>query len=484
MFLLERVRQFLRQHTLAGPTTRVLAAVSGGSDSVALCHLLRELSATGDLHLVGVAHFNHQLRADAGRDEEVSASVAAAVGVPWIGGCEDVKDRARRERCSTEVAAREARYEFFERARQQSAADVVALGHTRDDQAETVLLRLLRGAGPRGLSAMHPRRGTVVRPLLDCRRGELRAYLEGRRVPWIEDETNLDTGIPRNRVRAELMPLLVARFNPGVVDALANQAELAREMWSWLEGEAATFDAAASGQQLPASPATDLHRELSVDQLRQAPVALQRLILWRAMNEVSGGRTVPFAHVDAALGLLGVESGTIDAPGHRVHRLGGCLVLTGRPSDTHGRWAPHRGQATSFAYPLSIPGEVEIAEANCSVSVEVVPAAAGLDAHGRAGVGSMAIVGPERCPGGLVVRSRRPGDRFRPAGGRGQKKLQDYFVDCKVARTGRDRVPLVVDRETDRIVWVAGYVLDEAFRVTNPSQSVLLLRLKLLGGCA
>src|SRR6266404_4644303 len=167
MDLLARIRRFVRQHALFQRDTRVLVALSGGSDSVALAALLRELDASGDVCLVGAVHFNHQLRDEAAqRDEEFSASVARSLDMPFAADREDVRARARGERRSIEDAAREARYGFFERARRQFDADVVAVGHTRDDQAETFLLRLLRGAGPRGLAAMYPRHGTIVRPVL------------------------------------------------------------------------------------------------------------------------------------------------------------------------------------------------------------------------------------------------------------------------------------------------------------------------------
>src|SRR5207237_6429780 len=143
-------------------------------------------------------------------------ALANDLGFPIVVDTEDVAARARRERRSLEDAARAARYEFFDRARERLNAQVVALGHTRDDQAETFLLRLVRGAGPRGLAAMHPRHGFIVRPLIDCRRGELRAYLNEQHVSYVDDETNTDVAIPRNRVRAELIPLLESRFNPGI----------------------------------------------------------------------------------------------------------------------------------------------------------------------------------------------------------------------------------------------------------------------------
>ena len=214
MDTLARVRQYIHQHDLIGADTRVVAAVSGGSDSTALAHILHELDAEGAGQLVGLAHFNHQLRESAANDERCAAAVAEAIGVPLFVEREDVAARARRDRRSIEDAARTARHAFFDRARHHFSADRVALGHTRDDQAETVLLRLIRGAGPRGLAAMYPRKGHIIRPLLGVKRDALRAWLGERHVPFVEDETNADVSIPRNRVRAELLPLLTARFNP------------------------------------------------------------------------------------------------------------------------------------------------------------------------------------------------------------------------------------------------------------------------------
>ena len=231
----DNVRSFARRHGLFPPGTRVVAAVSGGSDSVALAHILRALERAGELRLVSVAHLNHQLRETAGRDEQAAIEVAAALGVPAFVERADVKGRASRDRRSLEAAAHAERYEFYERARLHAHADSVALGHTMDDQAETVLLRLLRGAGVQGLAGMYPRRGTVVRPLLGCRRSDLRTYLRERRLTWVDDESNADVAIPRNRVRVELVPLLQERFNPAIVDILADEAALARETWEWVK---------------------------------------------------------------------------------------------------------------------------------------------------------------------------------------------------------------------------------------------------------
>jgi tRNA(Ile)-lysidine synthase len=484
MDLLSPVRRFVRQHNLIRPDSRVLAAVSGGSDSMALLHVLHALSARGEFQLAGVVHFNHQLRASADADERFVVRAGEALGLPVFCDRADVAARADRERQSIEAAARAARYEGFSRARRQTGADLVALGHTKDDQAETFLLRLLRGAGPRGLAGMHPRNGPVVRPLLDCRRAHLRDWLGAHDIAFVDDDSNADVGIPRNRVRAELLPLLESRFNPAIVDVLAGEASMARDLWEWQEAAAAEL----AGRLVRAVPTEGraATREIDVAALTDVPLVLRRAVLWRVMTELAGARPIEFDHVEAALRLTDEADGAgIDAPGQRVQRKGGRLVLTGRTAGAAGR--ARTKEPNLFRYSLSIPGEVELPEAGCRLSVEAI----GADRDGaavRAVVGNacgtaVAAVRGDLCGGSLVVRNRRPGDRFRPIGLDGRKKLQDYFVDRKIAREARDTVPIVVD-ETDRIVWIAGYEIDEAFRVTDPAQAVLILKLKALGGSA
>jgi tRNA(Ile)-lysidine synthase len=459
MQLLARVRRFLAQNGLFHSGSRVVVAVSGGSDSVALAHVIAELHAAAECRVAGVAHFNHQLRATADRDEQFTRGLAESCGWPVIVGREDVRSRSRREHRSIEDAAHAARHEFFDRACAELNGDVVALGHTRDDQAETFLLRLLRGAGPKGLASMHPRHGFLVRPLLSCRRVELRAYLDRQSIPYVEDESNLDPSVPRNRIRAELLPLLERDFNPAIVDVLADEALLLREIWDWIERGTADARSSAAG--------------LDVAELTSMPPPLRRWVLWRAMQSMSHGRPVLFRHVEAGLDLLrSSESRSIDGPGHRLERVGEKLVLTRRePGERIGsRSVP----VNAFDYPLRVPGQVQL-------PAGIV--AAEPDAHtvDPALLGSNAVaVRRDRCLGQLRVRNRRPGDRFQPIGLIGRKKLQDYFVDRKVARRDRDGVPIVVD-ESDRIVWVAGFGIDEAFRVTDPAQAVLILKFQSWG---
>src|SRR5580765_2800640 len=438
MSVVDRVRQTIRQHDLARAETRVVAAVSGGSDSVALAHILRELDAAGELRLAGLAHFNHQLRAASDSDERFVAALGASLGVPVHADRDDVAARARRERRSIEDAGRVARHAFFTRARALAGADVVALGHTRDDQAETFLLRLTRGAGPRGLGGMYPRNGDIVRPLLTCRRAELREWLSVRSLPFVDDETNADVSIPRNRVRAELLPLLEKRFNGGIVDVLADEADLARESWQWMDATAG--DIAARLVRQIAARGTELVYEMDVDELRGLPLALRRAVLWRAMSSVAGLRPIAFGHVEAAIRLTDqMGDDRVDVPGQRLERIGSRLVLRGRSADTVGRGVAK--ETNLFRYPLSIPGEVVLPEAGYLVSAEALGAGVSHEhvsaVLSNGGLGTVdrhvAVVRGDLCAESLAVRNRRPGDRFRPIGLDGRKKLQDFFVDRKVA---------------------------------------------------
>jgi len=477
MKVIETVRRTIRQHDLAGARTRVVVAVSGGADSVALVHLLRELDAAGELVVAGLAHFNHLLREDASRDEAFCVALASACGIPVLVEREAVRTRAEAAGQSIEHAASVARHEFFGRALTHFVAERVAVGHTRDDQAETFLLRLLRGAGPKGLAAMHPRNGEVIRPLLRCRRADLAEYLDQRGIAHVEDETNADVGVPRNRVRAELLPLLEDRFNPNVVDVLADQAELARQEWLWMESELALRNL-EPGTLEPGSlePGMLQPEALSLDvaALERAPVALRRFAVWKMMMRIAGGRPVSFDHVDAAMHLIGKEVSTaaLDGPGQTVQRIGARLVLTKRARRNSRAQPP-----AAFWYPLHVPGEVQVTEAGCVVAAAYVAGSGMEAARAVAGNREIAVVAGDFSADALSIRNRRPGDRFSPPGLVGRKKLQDFLVDRKVPRAARDGVPLVVDRN-DRIVWVAGHEIDRAFQVTDASQSVVILTLR------
>lgn len=482
MSLRARALETIRRHGLARPGDRVLVGVSGGADSVALCLLLRELERDGMLTVAGIAHLNHQLRgAEADEDEVFCAALAARLGVPFVAERIDVAALARAGKRSIEDAARVARYSFFERAADALSADVIAVAHTKEDQAETFLLRLLRGAGTRGLASIQPRAGRVIRPLLDVERAALRQYLAALGEPFREDATNADVAIPRNRVRHELIPYLESHFSPGVTDVLARDAALARQDEQFLRDQA--IELAARIVLTDVAAVT-----LDADGLRHAPRALSSRVAQAALQRLAGPKSINFDHVERLLALALQEKpggagqgGAVSLPGQYALRTGNTIVLRPALSRVEGAGrGPGTMHANSFVFSLSIPGEVELRPQGVTVQAELsAPGADGgrLKSGKWAGRGAEVGVAADTLQLPLAVRSRRPGDRFRPLGAPGRRKLQDFLVDRKVARAERDSLPLVVDGR-DRIVWVVGQSVAEDFRVTDPSQGVLLLKVR------
>jgi tRNA(Ile)-lysidine synthase len=466
MSLADSVLHTIRRHGMMPRGGRVLCALSGGADSVALLHLLLELQELGELVVAGAGHYNHGLRAtDSDGDEAFCRALAESLGIHFEAGRGDVRAIARSQKRSIEDAARNARYEFLAEAAARVEAIAVATGHTVDDQAETFLLRLLRGAGTRGLGGIRPKAGLVIRPLIDVRRAELRGYTTDRALAHREDATNLDLAIPRNRVRHELIPYLERDFSPGIVEVLAREAASAQEDEDKLHAEA--IDLAASIV-LTIKPTT-----IDAEALSRLHPALAARVAREALRRLGGHRFIGFEQVKRFLEFAAAaEVGSaLSLPGQQVRLAGdsssGRLVEL-RPEPARG--VP-RNTENRFRFPLSIPGEVVLAPQGLAVSAEWPR-----PGSGEAGY----LVGGIKLP--LAVRSRHPGDRFTPPGlGGRSKKLQDYLVDRKVPRAERDLLPLVVD-DDNRIVWVVGHGVAEVFRAAGPSHGVISLKARRLGG--
>jgi tRNA(Ile)-lysidine synthase len=319
-FLHQQIRRTIRRHGLWPTGARVVIGLSGGADSVALTLLLQELSALDGFAVVSLAHLNHRLRSTAARDEEFCRDFATRVGIPLTVESIDVGTYASTQRLSVEEAARRLRYDFLHRVADSLSADRIAVGHTRDDQAETYLLKLIRGAGLKGLGGIYPRRGKVVRPLLDIGRAELRRYLDSRGEKWVEDETNEDLANPRNRIRHCVLPELDAVGGASSVPAIARAAAIGREDGQWLD-ELSEGRFAALAAQVPNGV------EIDAAGLFAEPLPIRRRIVLTALRLAAPNREIGLEHVDVALDVAAGESAGADVPGSRLELRRGKLVL-------------------------------------------------------------------------------------------------------------------------------------------------------------
>ena len=462
--LISRVARTIRRAGVDGPATRVAAAVSGGADSVALVWLLKTLANSGRLTLSGIVHVNHQLRgAESDADEVFCRDLAARLHVPFISTPVDITALARANRTSIEATARKARYEFFEYAADELGAHVVATGHTQDDQAETVLLRLLRGSGNRGSSAIRLRRGRIIRPLLSCGRASLREYLQLLKETWREDASNEDVSLPRNSLRRDVMPRLADVF-PGGVRALARFARLAADDEDFL-----TKVAIKSRRKIVLSSENPTREVVDAVEFRALPGPIARRVIRETAAKVASNAALSARHLEAVCRLVTTDkpSGHLDLPGLTADKVGSAVTL--KPADLVRRreWTawPERQ--------LPVPGSVEVPEAGITVGARPVTDSARPVSNSAEAVAIRAA--SATLP--LVVRNRRPGDRLQPLGAPGRRKLQDVLVDRKIPRVERDDVPIVTDA-SGQILWVAGVAIAEMCRVTTPEDGMLILELR------
>lgn len=445
------------------PGERVLVAVSGGPDSLALLDVLYRLRGTLGIEL-SVAHLNHLLRGrEAAADAAYVARLAERYGLPLILEECNVRDAWRERGGSLQAVAREMRYRFFERAAEETGAARVALGHQADDQAETIVFNFLRGTGIAGLAGIPPVRDRYVRPLLAERRRTIEAYCRERGLVPRTDASNVKPVYTRNRLRLELIPHLEREYNPNLVPTLLRMAEVLRE-------EDALLDAEASRALAAVMRASDDEGGVALERrpLLELPPALQRRVVRGAWEALPGGAELPFDHVQRVLDLARRPrgGGRVELPGGaRLTREGDRLVL-------------RRGDGevpVPFSYPLAMPGETAVPEAGMVIIATMTEAADSLpDPRLLAPRGT--VLDLDRLVLPLTVRSRRPGDVFRPSGG-GTVKLKKFLIDAKVPRGARDAIPLIVDAE-GCIAWVAGLRTAEFCRLTPRTRYALILEVR------
>jgi tRNA(Ile)-lysidine synthase len=478
--LLKKVYLTIEGYDLIRRGETVLCAVSGGADSVAMLQLLRELNEVQQLEWkLHVAHVNHGLRGKASdEDEEFAKGLSEKLKLPFHATRVDVEGLHRKERMTVEEAGRELRHAFLQQKAAELGAQKIALAHNLDDQAETILHRILRGTGLRGLKGMAPIRVIsrkqdlfVVRPLIEIERYEIETFLREKGIAYKTDLTNFDTSLTRNKIRHKLFPLLESEFNPRAKMALVKLGQTAGSFYLLLReiaNEVYENTKMISGEGEVC---------LSVEEFAKLPPAIQTLIIDRSVKTVLG--RVPqlnFEHYLEIISLCG-EHGyqkAIRLPRGLEARREGYILKIARPQ------AP--APPLKFAHrKIRIPGRTLIKKLNLEIDAELQEGKiVGLKEYIRNKDYTEEIIDYEKLEGPLVVRLRKGGDAFVPLGSRGSTKLKKFFIDNKVPKAVRDRVPILTDGK--RIVWVVGYRIGDGVKITDATKKVLKLKVKRLEG--
>jgi tRNA(Ile)-lysidine synthase len=464
--MLNQIRKTIASHSMLQRGDHLVVAVSGGPDSVALLRLLALLTEEFRLRLT-TAHLNHGLRGEeADEDEAFVRRLCDGMGISCICKKMDIRTLAEGKRRSLEEIGREERYRFLHETAEKCGAVKIALGHHRDDQAETVLLHLLRGSGPEGLRGILPvRDGRIIRPLLDVGRSDILAFLRRERLTYRLDSSNESPLFLRNRIRNELIPGLAVNYNPRLIAGLCQTAGIIRREDDYLRGVVRQIisrwgiDTGSKEVALPVVDFLVLHE------------AIQGRIIKCLLEGAAPIRNgIGYRHIEAVLALARRSLGrcvSLDLPFRiRVERKGGILRIS-KDGERRER-KQQRIHPPRFEYRVEIPSTIHISEIDRTIRLEWIEKPRIREMKERP---ETAFMDYECITPPLILRNMRQGDRVAPLGRGGTKKLKDYFIDRKIAAPCRGGIPLLVDAGS--IIWMAGERISERVRVTEKTRKVL-----------
>ena len=460
---LDRVMDCIYKYKMIAECDAVLIGISGGIDSITLLYSLYFLSDKLKCSLI-VAHANHGLRGEqSDREAEFVRKIADELKLPFVIEKIDVLGYMGEKGLSKQAAARELRYDFFERAAKNTSANKIALGHNADDQAETVLMRLLRGSGASGIAGMRAvRDGKIIRPLIEIKRDEITEFVKEKRLRYVEDPSNLEPYYLRNKIRLNLIPLLKEEYNPNIVDTLRETAEIIRDEDEFLESYCSTI--LSDIIQSKGNEAI----EIDVLKLKNFHIAIKRRIIRIVLKMLKGDLLkISVVHVEEILNSInkGFSGKSLNLPD-------GICVLYEYDKLKLFREAEVEEEAeVRFDIPLKIPGETILSAPEYKFIAEIISpvdfAAAGFSLRNK----FTAFFDMDKLKGALRVRNRVNGDIFHPSGMKGSKKLKEFFIDEKIPRRERDSIPLIVSG--DIILWIVGERTADYGKVDKDTKKIL-----------
>ncbi|MDQ1330956.1 MAG: tRNA(Ile)-lysidine synthase [Thermodesulfobacteriota bacterium] len=476
--LKKKVEKTLSEYEMLKEHDSVLVGVSGGADSIALIHILYDIAPVFSLKL-GIAHLNHSLRGDeSDNDARFVASVSARLNLPCFIEKKDVVGYKMEKGLSLEEAGRSIRYAFFEDIAGRDGYNKIALGHTCEDNAELILMYLIRGSGPLGLSGIPPVRSglkddlSIIRPLIKTDRKEIIDYINAKKLSYVVDNSNLDEKYLRNRVRHRLIPELKDSYNPKIVETLNRLASILRTEEEWMENEMKLiFDKNTLIKE-------NKRIVLSAAGLQALHPAAKRRAIRSAVARVKGDlRRISYSHIE--LVSIQLESNSdkwsLDLPDRiRISRHGSNFIISKEEKALRSK--PTKSGITSqnyYEYIINGPGTVNAGKDGFKAVFSEIENVKSHEIY-KSGTG-VAFFDMDKISFPLVLRNRLPGDRFTPLGMTGSKKVSKYLINKKVPEENRLKLPVALSN--GRIIWLAGYIIDDSVKVTLNTRKILRVEL-------
>ncbi|MDD4801779.1 MAG: tRNA lysidine(34) synthetase TilS [Syntrophomonas sp.] len=452
--LANQVKKYIDANGLIQPGQKVIVGVSGGPDSMALLHIMLTLAAALQIEVIA-AHLNHGLRVEAGAEEAFVMEKCRTWGITCYSRSVSVTALAQANKTTLEDTGRNARYQYFKELQELTGAQLIATAHHADDMAETVLLHLLRGSGIKGLRGIQPRSGKVIRPLLAFNKTELVNYLQAREIDYCLDQSNDDQAYLRNRIRHGLIPYLQKEFNPQIMGKLNQLALIARDENEALEEETRRI--------WPDTVLKEDENTVVIDNgaMLLLPRGYQRRIILRAFARLTGESEWNLDDVQKVLELSRKKSSALTLQLKKkvqVNKSYDKMIFTTQPIET-----------TSFQYKVVVPGELKIAETGAAYQFLLVKREEYYPLDGDIGLDY------HRLPANIYLRSREPGDIFRPQGMSISKKLKKYFIELKIPYYERDRAALVAG-EDHEILAVLGFGISRTAEINSSTRNILVIR--------
>jgi tRNA(Ile)-lysidine synthase len=479
MNFIDSIRKTISDHDMLQPGDSVLVAVSGGPDSVALLHVMLELSDVFSLNL-GIAHLNHSLRGrESDRDAVFVELMAKRLNLPVYISKKDVRKYQKEKRLSPEDAARRVRYSFFYETAESHGFTKIALGHHADDNAELVLMNILRGSGHRGMSGIPPLRGgltdekAIIRPLIKSTRDEILFFLKKQGLKYVIDRSNYDTSLLRNRIRRNLIPELKKNYNPEIIQALNRLAAIIRAEENWID------NLTNSILEKNCLPAQDNNLNLSIPGLTGLDIAALRRITRKGIQKIKGGlKRITFSHINSIIKLLkcGPSLWSLDLPDRiRIRRKYDTLIISKEKNPLRETIPDiNINELPAFEYIISQPEQESpfflfLDRLNIYMKFSIIDIVNFKDitAHGR----ETAFLDMEALDFPLTIRNIKPGDRFYPLGLQGSQKVKKYFINQKTDKTKRAHTPVLLS--LDRIIWLVGHRIDESVKIKHSTRQAL-----------